>query len=54
MMYFYSCVQRGEMEAAIREGQQQLNILKRQVIIGNLYPSGGSVMESLSKTNALL
>jgi len=39
------------MAAAMREGEQQLGILKRQVIIGNLYPSGASVMDSLPQKN---
>lgn len=32
--------------AAIKEGEEQLAILRRQVIVGNLYPSDTSVMES--------
>ena len=32
--------------AAIQEGEEQLAILRRQVIVGNLYPSDTSVMES--------
>jgi hypothetical protein len=44
---------REEMLAAIQEGEQQLNVLKRQVIIGNLYPSGASVMESMSSKKNL-
>jgi len=32
--------------AAIREGEQQLAVLRRQALIGNLYPSGSSVMDS--------
>lgn len=31
--------------AAYREGIEQLNVLKRQSIVGNLYPSARSVME---------
>mmetsp|Transcript_16733 Transcript_16733/g.31703 ORF Transcript_16733/g.31703 Transcript_16733/m.31703 type:complete len:90 (-) Transcript_16733:156-425(-) len=43
-----------ELAAAMLEGEQQLSLLKRQVIIGNLYPSGASVMDSLSKKNVSL
>lgn len=32
--------------AAMTEGQEQLSVLRRQAIIGNLYPSDTSVMES--------
>lgn len=32
--------------AAIQGGEEQLAILRRQVIVGNLYPSDTSVMES--------
>ncbi|CAB9527263.1 LYR motif-containing protein 4 [Seminavis robusta] len=35
-----------EAAAAMKYGQEQLKILKRQVILGDLYPSGRSVMES--------
>lgn len=34
-----------EATAAIRNGEEQLEVLKRQVILGQLYPSGHSVME---------
>mmetsp|Transcript_34962 Transcript_34962/g.104293 ORF Transcript_34962/g.104293 Transcript_34962/m.104293 type:complete len:83 (-) Transcript_34962:382-630(-) len=34
-----------EASAALAEGQQQLEVLRRQVILGQLYPSGRSVME---------
>jgi hypothetical protein len=33
-------------ELAYREGIDQLNVLKRQSIVGNLYPSARSVMET--------
>eukprot|EP00526_Cylindrotheca_closterium_P028004 CAMPEP_0113617686 /NCGR_PEP_ID=MMETSP0017_2-20120614/8916_1 /TAXON_ID=2856 /ORGANISM="Cylindrotheca closterium" /LENGTH=84 /DNA_ID=CAMNT_0000527105 /DNA_START=108 /DNA_END=362 /DNA_ORIENTATION=- /assembly_acc=CAM_ASM_000147 len=35
-----------EAAAAIRDGQEQLEVLKRQVTIGKLYPSATSVMDS--------
>ena len=41
----YEQNQRGEAEAALLEGQEQLNVLKRQAVLGNLYPSAKSVME---------
>eukprot|EP00579_Thalassiosira_antarctica_P007980 CAMPEP_0201882730 /NCGR_PEP_ID=MMETSP0902-20130614/14373_1 /ASSEMBLY_ACC=CAM_ASM_000551 /TAXON_ID=420261 /ORGANISM="Thalassiosira antarctica, Strain CCMP982" /LENGTH=84 /DNA_ID=CAMNT_0048411319 /DNA_START=71 /DNA_END=325 /DNA_ORIENTATION=- len=34
-----------EAGLAFREGEEQLDILKRQVVIGGLYPSAKSVME---------
>eukprot|EP00970_Alexandrium_tamarense_P004623 scaffold771_cov177-Alexandrium_tamarense.AAC.17 len=34
-----------EAELALREGQEQLDILRRQVVLGQLYPSAPSVME---------
>ena len=33
-------------ELAYRDGIEQLNVLKRQSIVGNLYPSARSVMET--------
>jgi hypothetical protein len=33
-------------ELIYREGIDQLNVLKRQSIVGNLYPSARSVMET--------
>lgn len=36
---------RQELTAAIKYGEEQLTVLKRQVIIGNLYPSDTSVMD---------
>jgi hypothetical protein len=33
---------------AIREGQENLDILKRQVVLGQLYPSATSVMENVA------
>ena len=36
---------REEAAAAIRDGEEQLQILKRQVVLGQLYPSSRSVME---------
>ena len=38
-------VRRDEAIAAIKEGESQLELMKRQVVIGNLYPSVHSVME---------
>ncbi len=38
--------QRGEAEDAIVEGKEQLEILKRQVVLGHLYPTARSVMET--------
>lgn len=35
-----------ERDVAIREGQENLDILKRQVVLGQLYPSATSVMEN--------
>jgi len=37
-----------EATLAIKEGEEQLQVLRRQQIIGNLYPSSTSVMESAS------
>ena len=36
---------REEAAAALKEGQDQLEVLKRQVVLGKLYPSARSVME---------
>jgi len=40
----------GEQEVidALKDGEEQLQMLKRQRIIGNLYPSDVSVMEANS------
>ncbi|KAL3790364.1 hypothetical protein HJC23_002750 [Cyclotella cryptica] len=35
------------LDMALREGREQLDILKRQVVLGRLYPSAPSVMESV-------
>ncbi|KAL3787678.1 hypothetical protein ACHAWO_000478 [Cyclotella atomus] len=35
-----------ERDLAIREGQEHLEVLKRQVVLGRLYPSATSVMET--------
>ncbi|KAL9189013.1 hypothetical protein ACHAXT_011503 [Thalassiosira profunda] len=35
-----------EAEIAFQEGKEQLDILRRQVVLGNLYPSAKSVMEA--------
>jgi hypothetical protein len=45
--YYRSRKSREKATAAIKEGQEQLEILKRQVILGRLYPSGKSVMEQI-------
>jgi hypothetical protein len=37
---------RQETTAAIQGGQEQLELLKRQVVLGKLYPSARSVMDS--------
>lgn len=37
---------REELVAAMNEGQTQLQVLQRQAILSNLYPSARSVMES--------
>jgi len=39
-------LQGSEAAAAIQVGQEQLEVLKRQAIIGNLYPSETNVMET--------
>ena len=36
---------RNEAEIAFQEGKENLEILKRQVVLGSLYPSAPSVME---------
>lgn len=35
-----------EAEIAFLEGEEQLGILRRQVVVGSLYPSAKSVMEN--------
>mmetsp|Transcript_13225 Transcript_13225/g.19986 ORF Transcript_13225/g.19986 Transcript_13225/m.19986 type:complete len:84 (-) Transcript_13225:316-567(-) len=35
-----------EASIAFREGEEQLDILRRQVVLGSLYPSAKSVMEA--------
>jgi len=47
-LFFFSIsifFHREEAAAALKYGQEQLEILKRQVILGRLYPSGQSVMD---------
>ena len=39
---------RNEAELAFQEGKENLEILKRQVILGSLYPSAQSVMENVA------
>jgi len=39
--------QRGEAEDAFVEGKEQLEILKRQAVLGHLYPTARSVMETV-------
>ena len=38
--------QRNEAEKAFLEGKEQLDVLKRQAILGHLYPTARSVMET--------
>mmetsp|Transcript_6862 Transcript_6862/g.15889 ORF Transcript_6862/g.15889 Transcript_6862/m.15889 type:complete len:82 (-) Transcript_6862:317-562(-) len=35
-----------DAELALQEGKEQLDLLRRQVVLGNLYPSEPSVMEA--------
>mmetsp|Transcript_25589 Transcript_25589/g.54375 ORF Transcript_25589/g.54375 Transcript_25589/m.54375 type:complete len:85 (+) Transcript_25589:182-436(+) len=35
-----------EASIALREGEEHLDILRRQVVLGGLYPSAKSVMEA--------
>ena len=42
----FPSTQRHEAELALREGQENLDILRRQVVLGSLYPSVRSVMEN--------
>ena len=42
---------REQAAAAIRDGQEQLEVLKRQVVIGKLYPSAASVMDSANPSS---
>ncbi|KAL3761868.1 hypothetical protein ACHAWU_009033 [Discostella pseudostelligera] len=37
----------GEAEDAFVEGKEQLEILKRQAVLGHLYPTARSVMETV-------
>lgn len=37
---------REEAAAALEDGQRQLHVLQRQVVLGKLYPSARSVMEN--------
>ena len=39
-------ISRNEADLAFREGQENLDILRRQVVLGSLYPSAKSVMEN--------
>ena len=39
---------RTEAEVAFQEGKENLEILKRQVLLGSLYPSARSVMENVA------
>jgi len=43
--YMNRDLQGDEAAAALTEAQEQLEVLRRQVIVGNLYPSARSVME---------
>lgn len=42
----FSNLHREQATAAIQDGIEQLAVLRRQAIIGNLYPSTTSVMEN--------
>lgn len=44
--YTYIHINSDDAIAAIRGGEEQLAVLRRQALIGNLYPSGSSVMDS--------
>ena len=47
LIYHYSrSHNRNEADLALREGQENLDILRRQVVLGSLYPSAPSVMEN--------
>eukprot|EP00979_Chaetoceros_neogracilis_P010213 scaffold2408_cov279-Chaetoceros_neogracile.AAC.9 len=48
-----SNLQGQELAASVKNGEEQLAILKRQVILGNLYPSESNVMESSLSISAL-
>lgn len=48
MIFVRACGNREEAAAAIQDGERQLEVLKRQVILGKLYPSARSVMEASS------
>mmetsp|Transcript_16199 Transcript_16199/g.38836 ORF Transcript_16199/g.38836 Transcript_16199/m.38836 type:complete len:85 (-) Transcript_16199:330-584(-) len=37
-----------EASLALREGEEQLGILRRQVVLGQLYPTAPSVMENVA------
>lgn len=39
---------RNEAALAFQEGKENLEILKRQVVLGSLYPSARSVMENVA------
>jgi hypothetical protein len=38
-------VGREQAVMALQEGEAQLAVLRRQVVLGQMYPSGGSVMD---------
>lgn len=44
--WIFHCKNSSERDLAIREGQEHLEVLKRQVVLGRLYPSATSVMET--------
>ena len=49
LMNIYELQQkRTEAEVAFQEGKENLEILKRQVVLGSLYPSARSVMENVA------
>ena len=47
-MNIHSKKKRTEAEVAFQEGKENLEILKRQVVLGSLYPSARSVMENVA------
>ena len=46
VVVFFFCYNSEEATTALSYGREQLEVLKRQSILGRLYPSGRSVMES--------
>jgi hypothetical protein len=46
MQQYINFPKRNEAEHAYLEGKEQLDILKRQAVLGHLYPTARSVMET--------